>query len=269
MKNCVYLLSPQSPVQMMGFVITEEKGGIIVIDGGNAEDAPNLLETLRRITGLQCPRVDAWLFTHAHYDHMNAFLSTMEEAPDSVEVNQIYCHFPPLSYFERNGTEGADGTLRRFLDYSESHPGRVTKVETGDRISVGEASFEVLFTADTSIENNVVNNSSTVYKLYLGGKTVLFLGDLGEEAGDKLLASSRDKLASDYVQMAHHGQRGVKKDFYEAVGAKTCIWCAAAWLYDDDGTHFDTIYTREWMRELGVLRHYVTKDGDQTIVLPE
>ena len=104
-------------------------------------------------------------------------------------------------------------------------------------------------------------------------KTVMFLGDLGWDAGAKLLSMHGEKLKSDIVQMAHHGQNGVERDVYEAIAPSACIWCTPLWLWNNDAgkgynTHvFKTIIVRGWMDELGVKEHYVAKDGDQTILL--
>ena len=93
-------------------------------------------------------------------------------------------------------------------------------------------------------------------------KSVLFSGDLGIEGGDKLLTSKyKDRLRSDYIQMAHHGQGGTNKDFYEAVGAKYCIWPTPIWLWNNDSGEgkgsgsWQTLEVREWMDELGVIKH--------------
>ncbi|MFA6948983.1 MAG: MBL fold metallo-hydrolase, partial [Eubacteriales bacterium] len=118
-----------------------------------------------------------------------------------------------------------------------------------------------------------VNNSSIVIKMTLGGKTVMFLGDLGVEAGEKLLGMYGEKLKSDYCQMAHHGQNGVTREVYAAVAPECCLWCTPQWLWDNNAgkgynTHcWQTIIVRAWMDELGVSRHYAVKDGDQHIDL--
>ena len=107
----------------------------------------------------------------------------------------------------------------------------------------------------------------------LGGKTVLFLGDLGIEGGEKLLAMHGDALKSDYVQMAHHGQNGVTRPVYEAAAPSACLWCAPDWLWDNNAgkgynTHtWQTVIVRGWMEEMGVKTHYVIKDGDHEIEL--
>ena len=73
--------------------------------------------------------------------------------------------------------------------------------------------------------------------------------------------------------MAHHGQNGVKKDFYETVAPTACLWCTPKWLWDNDAgrgynTHgWKTIEVQGWMEELGVKEHYVLMNGTQIIEL--
>ena len=101
-----------------------------------------------------------------------------------------------------------------------------------------------------------------------------FLGDLGIEGGRQLLATVDPALIkSDYVQMAHHGQNGCERDFYEEVAPKGAFWCAPDWLwYNDAGkgynTHvFKTVEVRGWMEEIGVTENYVIMNGTQVVEL--
>ncbi len=119
---------------------------------------------------------------------------------------------------------------------------------------------------------HAVNNSSAVWRVDGGGKSVLFLGDLGVEGGKKLLAGpSRSRLEADYVQMAHHGQQGVSEEFYKAVKPKCCLWPTPGWLWENDrgkgrnSGPWKTLEVRAWMEKLNVQKHYVAKDGLQRI----
>jgi hypothetical protein len=67
-----------------------------------------------------------------------------------------------------------------------------------------------------------------------------------------------------YVQMAHHGQAGVSREFYAAVQPRFAFWPTPLWLWDNNfglrgpntGT-WKTLTVREWMKELGVEHNYV------------
>ena len=121
------------------------------------------------------------------------------------------------------------------------------------------------------ITNNAFNNSSMVIKMNLEKSSILFLGDTGEESGDKLLNTQKDKLKSDIVQVAHHGQRGAKESLYQEIKPTICLWPTPKWLWDNDNGggkdsgQWKTLETRAWMEKLGVKKNIVEKDGDITI----
>lgn len=270
-KNMIHMLQNSSHVQMESFIIEEEHGRLVVVDGGNAADAEHLLDELRQISGKEKPYVDAWFFSHAHDDHMDAFFALMDHHPDAFAFGEIYCCFPSIQYLAQEEPNAGAVTLRLFDQLRSRIGNRLVTVSEDDVYRFGTAKIQILYTPDCSIKKNVVNNSSIVFKLFLGSKTALFLNDLGAEGGEKLLASKAELLHADLCQMAHHGQCGVSERFYQAVRPEACLWCAPEWLWNNDrGNGFDsdifeTVTTRGWMERLGVKKHYCIKDGDQHI----
>ncbi len=122
------------------------------------------------------------------------------------------------------------------------------------------------------------NNISCVLRMTVGGKNVLFLGDLAEPGGI-VLRSYHDansangnnyfSLKSDMVQMAHHGQTGVPKTVYEAIDPDICLWPTPDWVYTAGSTStLSTYYTRRWIAELGA-ENYVSADGPQVFEFPD
>lgn len=270
MKNMLYLIKNATHVQMQSFIATDETGKLLVIDGGNTGDAMHLLEMLRRISGQEVPHIDAWIFTHCHDDHLDAFFELVENHPGSVTFDAVYWTFPSVQYLGGGG-DNAGETLSTFLRLLPNFADKWHPVSAGDVYTFGTIKIEYLLDIDTSILNNQPNNNSNVFRMTLGKKTILFLGDLGIEGGRSLLARYGAGLKSDLCQMAHHGQNGVERDVYEAIAPEACLWCAPDWLYDNDrGDGFDTyvyqtVTVRKWMEELGVKTHYVIKDGDHAI----
>lgn len=271
MKNQIRILSHEGFWQMMSFVITTEDGKIIVIDGGYHDDADKLLHELQALSGEEKPHVDAWFLTHAHCDHINALVQLYQTRPDDFSCGGIYYCFPSVQYFEKYERDSVP-TISNFYKTLPSFASIAHTVSTGDEYTVGAARFEILQTYDDEVTEDIVNNSSTVIRMYLGGKSVLFLGDAGIIAGNRLAARYGDKLQSDYCQMAHHGQDGAEKNLYECVRPSVCIWCAPEWLWNNDrGGGFDTdifttVTTRRWMDEIGtVKKNYVMFQEDQTI----
>ncbi len=272
-KNAIHMLKSVTNIQMNSFVITTADGKLMVIDGGQRPNAEYLLEYLRDLTGEVVPHVDAWFLTHAHNDHVDAFLEILQNHPGAVTFDKVYMNFPSEQFFLRGKgpDKSAAGTAKEVFDALPLFADKLCIATEGDLYEIGEAKIEVLYTTHPDIIFNICNNSSLVFKMTLGGKTALFLADCGEEAGNIMLEKYKgtDTLDCDICQMAHHGQNGVTRAFYEEVKPEICFWCAPDWLWNNDAgkgfdTHcFNTVKTRGWMEALGVKKNYVLMDGTQ------
>lgn len=258
---------------MQSFIITTSDGKIIAIDGGRRADAIYFVEYLKKLTGKEIPHIDAWFLTHTHCDHVDAFLEIVQNMPNAVTFDKVYFNFPSIQYFERTAEPDASaaGTAVEIYGALPLFADKACIVFGGDTYQIGEAKIEILHSPDSGIESNIANNSSIVFKMTLGGKTVLFLGDCGKEAGNDILKKyeGTNVLKCDMCQMAHHGQQGVSKEFYSAVRPEACFWCTPKWLWENDvgkgfNTHcYKTVEVRRWMEELGVKKNYVDMDGTQ------
>lgn len=263
--SILYQLRENSPIQMMSYVVQTKSGELFVVDGGNTEDAEYLLQFLCRIQAGQ-PTITGWFLTHPHADHINAFIKIMERCSDQVRIDTLYYHFPEREFIAMY--ENSDVyTIDAFQALNLKYKMKTVIVQEGDCLRFQDVSFDVLYTTDNAFTVNAINNSSTVLRMNTGGCKVLFLGDLGMEAGDKLLGTQRDTLHAEVVQMAHHGQSGVEKSVYESVCPSLCLWPTPQWLWDNNqgkgsGTGpWKTQKVRNWMADIGVKQHLVTKDG--------
>ena len=266
----LYFLGNSTKVQMLGCVIVSG-GKTVVIDGGSFGDNRQLTDLLLEVCN---GHVDAWFFTHPHHDHIGSFYRIMKH-PSKITVDNIYHHFPNLDSLKKHGTRHGDEVSLwegLFSLFSETLSEKVHIMDRGNCYEFGNLKISVLRVYNESIVQNFVNNSSTVLRIDGESASVLILGDLGCEGGDEVKRiCSRESLVTDYTQMAHHGQCGVKRDFYEYIMPKRCIWPSPDWLWDNDnGNGFDTgpwqtVRTREWMDAIGVTNHIVEKDGTQII----
>ena len=266
----LYFLGNSTKVQMFGCVIVSGEK-TVVIDGGSFGDNHQLTDLLLKVSG---GKVDAWFFTHPHHDHIGAFYKIIKHHPEII-VDKIYHHFPALDELKEYGSrhEG-EITLweHLFSKFDGELSDKIYRLSENDHYEFNGVKITVLRVYNEQIHDNFVNNSSTVYRIDGESTSILILGDLGKEGGDDVKAKcSRDSLMTDYTQMAHHGQNGVKRDFYEYIKPKRCLWPSPDWLWDNDnGDGFDTgpwqtVRTREWMESLGITEHLIEKDGTQII----
>ena len=262
------MLANQSASQMMSFILESKGGSMIVVDGGTPDDAGHLADTLRAKGG----HVRAWFITHPHSDHVGALTEILNNPDSGITIDNIYYSFTDLDWYHQNEEYRAD-MVEKAVQALQTLPadklhGDIVKgqVITVDDVTVTVMNLPYLY------EHNSINNSSVAYKVLMDGKTILFLGDLGAEAGNQLLADcGAEALKADVVQMAHHGQYGVTKEVYEAIRPEICMWPTPGWLWDNDngggpgsGPWF-THETIQWVRELGVVSNYCIKDGDQIV----
>ena len=271
----IYQLKPTTPtrIQMMSYIFVTDEQEIAVMDGGNWEDGPYLYQALKELAGKGDIVVKAWLFTHAHSDHVDAFRYLMAHHADQISLGQVYYAFAPQDYIERYESDSAHTGTEMMEVMGNLGSGTCTQVVAGQRIAVGNLNFTVLQVPDAEPVVNVDNNASVVYRMAYKEHSVLFLADLGVEGGKRLLETHGEGLQSTVVQMAHHGQNGVERDVYAAVRPKLCLWPTPDWLWDNNpGSGYNTgiwktLQVRKWMGELGDPPGLVAKDGDWMLTL--
>lgn len=276
LKSCEKIVIPflfyktEKERQMMSYVLTDSLGNVVVIDGGQAYNKDYLVKTLQKITGAQKPVIKAWFLTHPHSDHVEAFLEAVKS--EEAEIEGVYYRFPSEEFVQKY-EPSESYTIEDFDRLKPLFSGKAYELKAEERLQFGKIEIEILQTYDESEQANAINNSSAVFRCKLGGKTILFLGDAGEEAGNRLLKRYKEGLKSDVCQMAHHGQGGVSREVYAAISPTVCLWDTPDWLWNNDAgkgydTHlFKTVEVRRWMDELGVKTHYCTKDGTNILYL--
>lgn len=265
-KDILIQLAPQSGRQMMGYLLKTNSGKLIVIDGGTIEDTNQVVEQIEENGG----KVDSWFLTHAHDDHVGAFTEIMKKK--EIEVKTIYVSTNELDWYQKYEPERVEFT-KTFLDILQSDgvKDKVVEPKVNEILQIDDVKAEILGIKNPEITENPGNEQSMVIQFWVGRKKFLILGDTGIKSSQKLLDTQKEKLKSDMVQMAHHGQAGATKELYQEVAPSICLWPAPEWLWENDlgtgkGTGpWKTLETRAWMEELKVTKHYVAKDGNLKI----
>ena len=264
-------IAHQSRVQMMGYVIVAPDGSISCIDGGNTCEADYMLAMCRKYGGRK-PHIRYWFLTHAHSDHCDAFLALLPTRDVDFTLDRLVYTFPRAADIRAHSPgEPEPATFMEKIGLEHVAPA------VGDSFDLGGAEMTVLQTFVPEEETNYINNSTTVFELKGEGVRTVFLGDLGAEAGLRLLGTYGAGLKCDVAQMAHHGQSGVTREVYEALNPDVCLWNAPSWLWSNTVDPlrpgkgpWTTLETRRWMKELGDRqRHVVIKDGTWELTLQD
>ncbi len=263
----LWQLPNQTPSQIMSYVIQTVHGKLIVIDGGMAGDAPFLAKLLEDLGG----DIGDWFVSHAHDDHFGA-LTELLKNPGTLKIGTLHGSLPDAAWMDQWSNDSDRESYKLFVQALDGAGRKVEDLSPGQRIEIDGVHIDVLGVKNPEITKNAVNNSSAVLRVADATKSVLFPGDLGVEGGEKLLQSPyADRLPSDYVQMAHHGQRGVGESFYQRVHPTYCLWPTPKWLWDNDSGggvgsgHWQTPEVRAWMDKMPIKKHYIMWEGIQKI----
>lgn len=261
----LWMLGSTTGAQNLSIVIKSPHGKLIVIDGGWEADATKLSELILQQGG----KVDAWLITHPHEDHVGALCAILNDTGRKIKIDKIYCSLATPDWYRQVSPTGSGIADQLLSAFAKLPVGTVTNnIGRGTEINIDDVNIRVLNNRGVYTYNGV-NNSSLVYKIRVSGQSILILGDLAYDGGKDLIKTcTAAELKSDIVQMAHHGQQGVDQDAYALIAPITCLWPTPAWLWNNDNGGgvgsgpWGTLTTRAWMDALGVKDNRSLKDGD-------
>ena len=207
----------------MGYVLTGKTGELVVIDGGNTEDAEEFLILLEKLAGGK-PTIRRWIITHPHGDHYGALLAICREPAlaERICVEELVYRFPE----EFRMTQGADcswgiGDLNMIADVTGAS---IHTPCEGECFETDGMKFTMLFTPEDCSGLHNPNELSLIFTVDAGEKRILITGDAYRGTLQRTLERHKAELACDILQLPHHGlcDTGLA-EFYRAAGAKTVL----------------------------------------------
>jgi len=212
-------------------------GSNILIDAGEAWDAPNVAVALLRKLGVH--RISMVIISHFHKDHYGQLVPIIRAG---IAIDKVILNVPDKRSADLEIPWGCDlndvqsvlAELRaRKIPYTTPKAGdRIYEYKTRDRVIV---SLDIICAYDgvhSPIGLTDVNDTSIVLRLSHGPTRVLFSGDLNQKLGAYLVASGVD-LRADILKAPHHGAETTVPDaFYTKVHASAVLVPAskALWL---------------------------------------
>ena len=100
--------------------------------------------------------------------------------------------------------------------------------------------------------SHTINGHSLVLRLVYGGFSLLFAGDLNEQAEQHLVAQHKQgklNLRADVLKTPHHGSAEFSSEFLEAVGATVSVSRAVT----NRSARNTSIHVRRWSARSGAI----------------
>ena len=258
-------MEDKGDVNSMGYLIQTANNKLIVVDGGRDIDSEQLISNIKSIGN---GKVDYWFLTHAHNDHIGAFMKIIKDDTCDITVENLCYHFNTKEWYEKNDPTRKDIAIE-FIDYisSKDKNSKIKNIidcKANDLYTIDNLDCKILRIANPEIIDSkyVGNEASMVFKFIMklkkdkySDKSMLFLGDSYLQTSEELLQNNYNDLKSYAVQMAHHGQDGVSKQVYDVIDPTICFYSCPRWLYDNDnGSGYNTgswksTEVREWIED--------------------
>lgn len=250
----------QTEAQNLSIVVRNRNNELIVFDGGRIEDANFLVDVIKDNGG----KVKSWYLTHIHDDHIGALYKILNDKNTNIVIENLFYNFAPFEwYYSKIGDDAGIVVLfENAVAVYNSSVDNAHKIKIDNKINrthIG-AYDNVLVEVLNDIyllDNDSINNTSLVYKVNIEDNSMIILGDLGKEGGERLLKEiSAIKLNADIVVLSHHGIPNISMDVYCKIKPKIAIWSTSKSIYENLTRKYDTNITKQTLNGLRVVYNF-------------
>lgn len=215
----------------MSYVLRTADGRFVLVDGGmdDYEESERLYDLLRAQSTGEKPVIAAWFITHMHDDHTTVFCRLWKEHKDDIVLESLVYNIVPDKFNVKYPHEVFDTLLPEIGAYGTA----LVTARTGMKFSFAGLNIDMLYTPDDNYPNvfSNFNDSSLIFRADFAGRRILFLGDAMPLSSD-IVANRYEKndLASEFLQVGHHGYGGGSDALDTASDPETLLWpCPAFW----------------------------------------
>lgn len=215
----------------MSYVLRTTDGRFVLVDGGmdDYEESERLYDLLCEQSTSGKPVIAAWFITHLHDDHTTVFCRLWKEHKDDIVLESLVYNIVPDKFNVKYPHEVFDTLLPEI----GAHGTALVTARTGMKFSFAGLDIDMLYTPDDNYPNvfSNFNDSSLIFRAELAGRRILFLGDAMPLSSD-IVAHRYEKsdLASEFLQVGHHGYGGGSDALDTASDPETLLWpCPAFW----------------------------------------
>lgn len=182
-------------------ILIQNKGHNMLIDAGNNEDGPLLVQYFKE---QNINKFDYLITTHPHEDHIGG----MDDIINNFDIEKIY--MPDVTT-----------TTKTFLDVLEAIEKKNMTYDVpniNQNFTLGNTLFQVIYTGN---DKKNLNNSSIILKATFKNTSYLFTGDATSEVEKKILNKN---IQATVLKVGHHGSKySTTTDFLNKVNPKYAI----------------------------------------------
>lgn len=265
--------------EVMGYVIQLDDGSFLLYDGGNADCAEELLNTMNNMKKSNDIIVRGWVLTVNDEAHIGCFKEIAAKHSDEIKLERIFAAPVNRDFAAKyNRTYLSEGLTS---DVAKFEGAKICYVHTGMEFNICNVKLEILFTpeeiyaTDLACLNNEADgsgeaefgNTSLVSRIITQNTKVLMLSDCGMLTARRMGIYYNTYMKSDICQAGQHGKGDMPLYIYNIISAPVIYYPTTAEIYDTDPTNR---VVREVLLKNPVTQKVVLLDSeDSTISLDE
>lgn len=245
--------------EALSYMLQTSKNNIIMIDGGSQQDSEHLEKILQDKGG----NVEAWFITRAYPESFGAMKRILEN--EKIQVNHIYISFNEASWYSENEPEKYP-EIAEFLDfiYREDNIKKVYNVPLRYELLVDNLYFTVLNVANPALTGEFASwNQSMILKVNNTYKSMIFMGNIGQEGAKHFKDNNLDEIACDAVQIPNN-DASIDDEIYQKM-LPTYLFMPIPQKSDNEGIEKAKNLENHLKNSLKIKQSYVGSAGDVTV----
>ena len=209
-----------------GYILETSEHHLILIDGGTHEDAQRLRQILQEKGN---PTIVAWFLTSIENERSGALCEILEEHPE-VKIEKI---FVSLNHEGYQNCELAKEEMREIEEnlailYADEHKEKLQEMQRRQAYS-----FDNYFVTPLEIKpqgeiaENDIANHTVILKVDNIFKSIIFLGNSGDEKARLFLENNQDERKCDVLEFSKNQSNQMAQEIFEALRPKKVMTPAA------------------------------------------
>ena len=246
----------------LGMIFHLPNGKFIIYDGGyTANDG--LYKKLQDLAGGNEIIIAAWIISHPHTDHEDAFDAFLKNHAKDIEIETVMYNFANMS-----DTYGTSETIKGYVNEYLDGKTTIIKPHTGQIYKFGSSTVEILHTVEDFLPNTIkdLNHVTMVVRVTVSGTSTILLGDAYDDVAPFLTNTFGSHLKSDMVQLAHHGTYPGTETLYSKINAPVLFWPSSA---DNVKNRYNSSGHESLRKAISIAKDvYLASEGTVTLTLP-